>query len=224
MITRDPEVAALIDEVISMAPPPPALPSVETSARRSPRRAALVLAAVVAVGVVAAVLIVAPWSHDSRRPTILAPSRSKAVPGAVPLTSQGPANCAPYTADGGTIRVAATVNGGHVICVTEKDGLATTYFDGIEVQKASVRGPTEWEFAGFGQIGKRLMYFGYLPAYADEGEATFCNGTRVRLQPLNDSSPRYVGVLAYRQLGAPNNIGPATDGRAATPGASCPRT
>jgi hypothetical protein len=89
--TRDPEIAALIDEVVSMAPPPPELPnpSVRSRARR---RSTLVLAGVALTGIVAAVLIVAPWSSGSRKPPIIAPAISgpEQLPLPLPLLVPGP--------------------------------------------------------------------------------------------------------------------------------------
>jgi hypothetical protein len=79
MITRDPEVAALIDEVISMAPPPPALPKVEANTRWSRRPAVLIASAVAVAGVVAALLIVSPWSNESH-PSVVAPAQSDTAP------------------------------------------------------------------------------------------------------------------------------------------------
>ncbi len=87
--TRDPEIAALIDEVVSMAPPPPELPNPRTRSRVR-RRSTLVLAGVVLAGALAALLSAAPWSSGSRKPSIIAPAITGPEPLQLPLLVPGP--------------------------------------------------------------------------------------------------------------------------------------
>ena len=87
--TRDPDIAALIDDVVSMAPPPPELPNARARSRVR-RRSTLLLAGVVLAGALATLLIAAPWSSGSRKPSIIAPAITGPEPLQIPLLLPGP--------------------------------------------------------------------------------------------------------------------------------------
>ena len=81
--TRDPKVAALVDEVMSMAPAPPRFPdSLHGPARR---RRQLIVFAIVAVAVsIGAVIVVSPWSRSTHKPSIVSPAGNDTSPSSEP--------------------------------------------------------------------------------------------------------------------------------------------
>lgn len=86
--TRDPAIAALIDEVVSMAPPPPDLPNASARSRNR-RRSALIIGGLVCASALAALLIAEPWSSSTRKPSIVAPAITGPEP-QIPLLVPGP--------------------------------------------------------------------------------------------------------------------------------------
>jgi hypothetical protein len=81
--SRDPKVAALVDEVMSMAPAPPHFP--DSLHKPASRRRHLIGFAVVAVAVsIGALIVVAPWSRTTHKPSIVSPARRDTSPSTEP--------------------------------------------------------------------------------------------------------------------------------------------
>jgi hypothetical protein len=131
---------------------------------------------------------------------------SRAARNSIALTPLGATDCSTLEQPGDSIVVATTTEGSHQICAFDNGTRSNGFVDGqlAYTQTRTTTGGTGQSGGGVANPDGRTLYLVALRDDADSQQVIFCDGSRLTLRPLNETTPRFVAAILDESDGIPS--------------------